>query len=315
MATNSMLRNTNKILPIHGREIYGKSEGVDMVTTLQNDNLISISAMTDVGLYRARNEDAFSIADLTTGIEEEETDQTPHKIGERGTLLVVADGMGGAAAGEFASRMAVNILRKSLLKDVPGLPATSRLANATELANKWVYEYAERNPEYSGMGTTLTAVLVQNNTACISQVGDSRAYLIRGETIHQLTKDQTLVQKLLDEGRLSLEAAETFPGHIILQAIGTAATVDYELATFELFHNDYLLLCSDGLSNKVSDQEIHDAVETSATLHDACSFLVELAKKRGGEDNITVIIAKLYEAKLESKDRDGFSIAEHKRAA
>ncbi|MBI3652196.1 MAG: serine/threonine-protein phosphatase [Acidobacteria bacterium] len=315
MSTNFISRITKENPPLQGHEMYGNSKGADMVANLDSENLISVAAISDVGLYRSRNEDAFSIADLTTGMEAAEADATPHRIGERGTLLVVADGMGGAAAGQFASRMAVNVLRKSLLKDVPNLPACSRLANATELANRWVYEYAKSHAEYDGMGTTLTAVLVQNNQACLSQVGDSRAYLIRGQTIHQLTKDQTLMQKLLDEGRLSPEATATFPGHIILQAIGTAPTVDYALATFDIYHNDYLLLCSDGLTNKVSAEELRQAVEQSTTLYDACDFLVALANQRGGEDNITVVLAKLYEAKLSAKDQYDFSFADNRKAA
>jgi serine/threonine protein phosphatase PrpC len=315
MSTDFMTKTTKEHLQTPEHESYGNSQEIDEFTNLYNENLISVSALTDIGMSRSRNEDSFSIADLTTGEVALESDFTPHRIGERGTLLVVADGMGGAAAGKLASEMTVAALRQALLNDSPDLSMDTRLANATELANRQVYEYATQNPEFKGMGTTLTAILVQNHSASISQVGDSRAYLIRDEKIHQLTKDQTLVQKLLDDGYITPQAALNYSRHVILQAVGTEPTVDYALAAVKLYHNDYLLLCSDGLSSHVSSEEMLQAVQNSATLPDACNLLVDLANERGGEDNITVVIARLYEAKLQSSGEAAYGFDPYSKAA
>jgi PPM family protein phosphatase len=273
-----------------------------MSANLYSEDLISVSAMTDIGLLRSKNEDSFSIADLTTGEAEFDSDFTAHKLGERGALLVVADGMGGAAAGKLASEMAVAALREALIEDASTVSLSARLAQATEAANRQVYEFAEQHGELKGMGTTLTAVLVQNHSAYISQVGDSRAYLIRGTKIHQLTKDQTLVQRLIDEGRITPAQALNYSKHVILQAIGPNPTVDYALAAIDLEDNDYLLLCSDGLSSNVQADELFDAVQKAPSLAEACNQLIDLANERGGDDNITVVIAKFHGARLQAGD-------------
>jgi PPM family protein phosphatase len=311
MSTNFITRNTNERLPKAEYKSHENSQEIEVFANLYSDNLISVSALTDIGLLRSRNEDSFSVTDLTTGEAEFEADATPHKLGERGALLVVADGMGGAVAGKLASEMTVAALRDALIHDSSTLSLSVRLAHATETANHQVYEFATQNPELKGMGTTLTAVLVQNNSAYISQVGDSRAYLIRDEKIHQLTKDQTLVQRLLDDGRITPEEALNYSKHVILQAIGPNPTVDYALGAIELQHNDCLLLCSDGLSGNVNSDELLDAVHKSPTLADACNLLVDLANERGGDDNITVVIAKFHEAKLKS----GYGFEPYKRVA
>jgi PPM family protein phosphatase len=300
MDTSFITKDTNERLPKAEHTFPENSQEIDMFATLYRDNSISVSALTDIGLLRSRNEDSFSVTDLTTGEVEFEADSMPHKLGERGALLVVADGMGGAAAGKLASEMTVAALREALIEDSSTVSLSARLAHATESANDQVYEFARQNPELTGMGTTLTAVLVQNNSAFIAQVGDSRAYLIRDENIHQLTKDQTLVQRLLDDGRITPEEALNYSRHVILQAIGPNPTVDYALGAIELQHNDFLLLCSDGLTGNVTSNDILDAVRNSPTLSDACDLLVDLANERGGDDNITVVLAKFYEAKLNS---------------
>jgi PPM family protein phosphatase len=316
MTTNYLTKITHELLaeatyksPENGQEVNS------MLANLYNENLISVSAMSDIGLLRSRNEDSFSVADLTTGEAEFDTDFTVHKIGERGALLVVADGMGGAVAGKLASEMAVAALRNTLIHDSSTASFSARLAHATETANDQVYEFAEENPELKGMGTTLTAVLIQDNSAYISQVGDSRAYLIRDGGIHQLTKDQTLVQRMIDEGRITPEQALNYSKHIILQAIGPGPTVDYALAAIELQDNDCLLLCSDGLSSNVQADELYDAVQNSPSLAEACNQLIDLANDRGGDDNITVVIAKFNEAKLQAGDKSLRHIAPYKKVA
>jgi len=315
MNTNFMTRTTKELLPITKDKSSGNSQGSDELANLYNESLIAVSAQTDIGLIRSRNEDSFAVADLTTGKAELEVEYTSHRIGERGALLVVADGMGGAAAGKLASEMAVTALCEDLIHDSANHSFSARLANATEVANRQVYEFASQHPEYTGMGTTLTAILVHDNSAYVSQVGDSRAYLIRDDKIHQLTKDQTLVQKLLDDGNITPEEAVNYSRHVILQAVGPNPTVNYALAAIELYHDDYLVLCSDGLSGNVASEEILEAVQNSTTLPDACKLLVDLAIERGGEDNITLVIARLYEVKVQSDDQIVPDLNLYKRVA
>jgi serine/threonine protein phosphatase PrpC len=243
-------------------------------------------------MQRSGNEDSFLVADLTTGNVGLGPDMSTHAIGDRGSLMVVSDGMGGAVAGEIASEMAVTTIRDSLM-DMPGdLTIAERLKLATEVANERIWNHAQQNPELSGMGATLTAVLAHATVAYIAQVGDSRAYLMRGEQIKQVTKDQSLVQMLIDSGAIEPEQASSVPQNVIMQALGTQPTVKVAMTAVELCRNDSLLLCSDGLSNKIAPREMQNTLQVSDDLTAACRQLVELANERGGEDNITVIIAR-----------------------
>jgi serine/threonine protein phosphatase PrpC len=243
-------------------------------------------------MQRSGNEDSFLVADLTTGNVGLGPDMSTHAIGDRGSLMVVSDGMGGAVAGEIASEMAVTTIRDSLM-DMPGdLTIAERLKLATEVANERIWNHAQQNPELSGMGATLTAVLAHETVAYIAQVGDSRAYLMRGEQIKQVTKDQSLVQMLIDSGAIEPEQASSVPQNVIMQALGTQPTVKVAMTAVELCRNDFLLLCSDGLSNKIAPGEMQNTVQVTDDLTAACRQLVEMANERGGEDNITVIIAR-----------------------
>jgi PPM family protein phosphatase len=257
------------------------------------EEVVSAVARTDVGLRRANNEDAFLIADLGGGKRDLRRDALPRALSADGILLAVADGMGGAAAGEVASCLAMEALRDALNKLPARFGCATRLKRAAEVANERVWDAAQRRPERRGMGTTLTAALLQGGQVCIAQVGDSRAYLLRDRQVTQLTKDQSLVQHLLDAGALNAEEAERFPQrNVILQALGREPTVRVEVSNFALRRGDHLLLCSDGLSNKLNGLDIRFAVEHTATLEDACRLLIEWANARGGEDNITVVIAR-----------------------
>ena len=255
--------------------------------------LVSVFASTDVGMQRAGNEDAFLVSDLSAGKADPGSAETnPHPLGERGSMMVVSDGMGGAVAGEIASELAVKTIREAL-SDLPlELTLNERLVKATELANQRIWEHAQENPELSGMGATVTAVLAHSGRAYIAQVGDSRAYLVRGEQIKQLTKDQSLAQMLLDTGAIRPEQAASVPQNVIMQALGTQPTVNVVLTSVELCRGDCLLLCSDGLSNKIDAHEMYQKIKESADLSSACKSLIETANERGGEDNITVIIAR-----------------------
>jgi len=253
---------------------------------------VSVSARTDTGMVRDGNEDAFMIADLTSGNLGLGPDMKTHKIGARGSLLVVSDGMGGAAAGEVASEIAVKSVREALMQVPADLDVCDQLKTATQKANAEIWNYAEQNPQYKGMGATLTAVLIQQAKAYIAQIGDSRAYLVRGDSIKQLTKDQSFVQSLIDSGAISADQADSFPQNIITQALGIRNDLEVAISSVELVQDDTLIVCSDGLSQKVKDADMVNLVQQTTDLTALCRNLVALANERGGEDNITVIAAK-----------------------
>lgn len=255
-------------------------------------NEVTVFACTDIGRRRDDNEDAFMVADLTTGNWGLGPAMLTHAVGERGTLLVVSDGMGGAAAGEIASEMAVRSMYQGMLHHDPDLDNYDSLRKVTEQANEMIYRYAQQHPEMAGMGATLTAALVQGGTAYVAQIGDSRAYLMRGGHALQLTRDQSLIQQLLDSGVITEEQAADLPSNVILQALGVEPAVKVAMTTAQLRPGDCLLLCSDGLSNKVTAEEMRHIVENALTPASACRSLVDLANERGGEDNITVVVAR-----------------------
>lgn len=272
------------------------------MATQANDILVSVYARTDIGRKRSANEDAFLIADLTSGKVGLGPEMITHPVGARGSLLIVSDGMGGAAAGEIASEIAVNAIRKSMLDVSADLDVAEQLRIATELANESIWNEGQRNADLAGMGATVTAVLVQGAVAYAAQVGDSRAYIIRGERIKQITKDQSYAQALLDSGIFSPEQIAKVPQNVILQALGTQPTVQVGLTAVELHRNDYLIVCSDGLSGKIKPHEMCSVVRQSSDLTSACRCLVDTANERGGEDNITVIVASFDGVGLDAAD-------------
>jgi protein phosphatase len=222
------------------------------------------------------------------------------RMAQTGCLLVVADGMGGAAAGEVASDMATKVVYEHLTTewkvDEESTPQrfAYRLKEAVELANQRIHAYAKEHPELKGMGTTTTAVGILAGHLYLTQVGDSRAYLVRNGSAVQLTKDQSLMQRLVDAGELTEEEAEKSERkNIILQALGPDPRVRVDLTHQEARKGDAVVLCSDGLSGQVKKDEIASVVNHTPDLVDACSKLIDLANERGGPDNITVIIARL----------------------
>lgn len=254
--------------------------------------LLSAFGLTDVGVVRKNNEDAFLIADL----EREETADRPwHEaaVSQRGILLAVSDGMGGAAAGEIASALTVGSLRQWLGEDHQGVGTQVLIKEAVEEANRNVFDAAQDN-ERRGMGATLTAVLVRGKMAHIAEVGDSRAYLIRGGRIRQVTRDQSYVQLLVEQGVVTREQAEKSPHrNVILQAMGHRGDIVVALGRLELRGGDTFVLCSDGLSGKVSESEMRDIVESSTDFPEAATRMIAIANERGGEDNITVVLARV----------------------
>jgi protein phosphatase len=260
---------------------------------------VQVFGKTDVGRSREHNEDRFLVADLTRKDASLLPQVRQHDLGERGSLFVVADGMGGAAAGEVASQMATDTifahLVKSWIAEAEATPQrfAHRLKEAVEVANANIHAHAKAHPEVRGMGTTTTAAGVLGDHLYLTQVGDSRAYLVRGGVAHQLTKDQSLMQRLVEAGELTEEeAAQSERRNIILQALGPDPKVKVDLTHQEVRRGDVLVLCSDGLSGQVKKEEIAQIVTQATDLAAACDKLIALANERGGPDNITVVMAR-----------------------
>ena len=267
------------------------------------------AAATDPGRKRTQNQDNFLIVGLTDGegdivfrpgVDAAEGRATVELDLDRTiALLVVADGMGGAAAGRLASGLACSFilaeLQASWLAEAErtAVRFATHLRNAVSSANRQIHDHATRNPEYAGMGTTVTAVGVVGATACIAQVGDSRAYLVRAGGIEQLTHDQSLVQQLLDNGLITSEqAAASEQGNLILQALGVEPTVTVDLTSHDLLRGDCVVVCCDGLYRVVRADEIAATVVGSLDTMFAATSLVALANERGAPDNVTVIAAR-----------------------
>ncbi len=260
---------------------------------------VEVFAKTDLGRTRDHNEDCFLVADLSRREASLKPAVRTHEVGERGSLFVVADGMGGAAAGELASQMATDTIYQQLVRgwgterEVTAQRFAYRLKEAVEVANEQIHAYAATHPEVRGMGTTTTAVGVLADHFFLTQVGDSRAYLVRNGEAVQLTRDQSLMQRLVEAGELTEEeAARSERRNIILQALGPDARVKVDLTHQEVRKGDILVLCSDGLSGQVKKEEMAAAVTRERDLQAACDKLIALANERGGPDNITVVLAR-----------------------
>jgi protein phosphatase len=233
---------------------------------------------TDKGLVRKENEDAFCIE---------------KELG----LLAIADGMGGHASGEVASKMAIEILKESLKEE--SQPCLGKLRSGVKLANRRVYEAAQSQSQLNGMGTTLTALQLDGNRLSIAHVGDSRAYLIRGGVIEQITDDHTIVSEQVARGMMTKEeAARSGMRNILSRALGIASEVDVDVEELTVLEGDQLALCSDGLTEMISEDEILSEVQSTKRPDLACDELVNLANQRGGEDNVTVIVAHLHRENL-----------------
>src|SRR5712691_1027113 len=259
----------------------------------------SVFGKTDLGRTREHNEDTFLVADLSTGNASLQPEVRQHEIGPRGSLFMVADGMGGAAAGELASAMAADLIYRHLATawarddDATAERFAFRMKEAVELANEQIYGYAREHPEVRGMGTTVTAAGVFGEDLYVAQIGDSRGYLVRGGEAIQLTKDQSLMQRLVDAGELTEEEAEQSERrNIILQALGPDPRVRVDLTHQILRRGDTLILCSDGLSGPVKREEFAQVAAEQQDLPSLCAALIDLANERGGPDNITVVAAR-----------------------
>ena len=261
--------------------------------------IVEVFGRTDVGMARDHNEDAFLVANLTTRVASLQPDVRSHELGLRGTLFMVADGMGGAAAGELASEMATETVFNHMIVEWGNDPEVTeqrfayRLKEAVEIANGRIHEYALSHPENKGMGTTTTAAGVFDKSLFLTQIGDSRGYLIRQGRIVQITKDQSLMQRLVDAGELTEEeAAVSERRNIILQALGPDPSVKVDLTRQELCRGDKLVMCSDGLSGLARNDDILRIASQPTDLVAICKDLIDLANSRGGPDNITCIVAQ-----------------------
>lgn len=268
-------------------------------STPSGDIIVHVFGRTDVGRTREHNEDTFAVADLTAMNASLQPEVRTHRLGDRGSLFMVADGMGGAAAGEVASAMATEVItaevdrrwRASDDHDPEIFAHTLRVA--TEVANTKINSYAQTHPENRGMGTTVTVAGLLGDTLYVCQVGDSRAYIVRDGLAIQITKDQSLMQKLVEAGEITAEEAEVSERrNIILQALGPEASVKVDLTSQQVMRGDVLILCSDGLSGQVRANEIAEVVSSEPDLVDVCKKLIDLANEAGGPDNITVVAAR-----------------------
>lgn len=257
---------------------------------------IRLFGRTDVGQVREHNEDNFLVADLTRksrGLMEADRVQA---LGPRGALMAVCDGMGGAAAGEVASQLAVDIIYERMVEgDRPGdrNEFARRLVRSIEDAGLRIYNDAKADRTRRGMGTTSTVAALLDNYLFLGQVGDSRGYVLRAGKLVQVTRDQSLVNQLIEAGQLTEEEAETFEhNNIILQALGTSDSVQVDLTFVDLRRGDVLMLCSDGLSGMVRADEIREILSTTTEPLEACKLLTEKANQAGGHDNITCIVAR-----------------------
>jgi protein phosphatase len=235
--------------------------------------------LTDQGCVRKQNQDAYHI----------------EKLDRNSLLCIVCDGMGGAKSGNIASTLAVDVfvqeVRRTWTSNLTLDKLEQMLRGAVKLANFTVFDQAQQFEEFDGMGTTLVAALVRGNRVTVVNVGDSRAYKVDSEGIRQITRDHSLVQMMVERGELSPEVARTYPGkNFITRAIGTEPLVECDVYHFSVEKGNYLLLCSDGLSNTMDDQEMLFEIVHGVKKQHCCRRLLEIAKNRGAPDNVTSIL-------------------------
>jgi protein phosphatase len=246
-------------------------------------------AATDRGRVRKKNEDVYLV-----------------RVDEG--LFVVCDGMGGCQAGEVASRLAADAILAELngpahepspqTHDAGGyLAQTSRLADAVRRSNQVIYERAQHDPERAGMGTTVVGAWISDNVASLAHVGDSRAYLCRGRSLEQLTRDHSLVEMQVESGLITRDQSSSSAyRNILLRALGRMPEVDVELNEVPVRQGDYLLLCSDGLTRMVPEDAVADAIVELRDPQAICNHLIDAANHNGGRDNITIVVVEVQGA-------------------
>jgi len=242
---------------------------------------MEVGAKTSIGRIRDINQDSYYIS--------------PNN---KYPLFIIADGMGGHKAGEIASKMAVEIISSSLENDSENIIMDenyiiNRIKNSIWRANDEIYKKSLERNECSGMGTTVTLVWDINGKFYIGHVGDSRAYLLRGNNLYQITEDHSLVEELIRNGSISREEAKHHPQkNIITRAVGTNKDIEVDIIVEDKYKGDILLLCTDGLTNMLNDDEIKELLLVNENIQKACEYLVELSNNKGGFDNISVVAIK-----------------------
>ena len=236
---------------------------------------MKISSLTDIGNTRDMNQDYLYSSE--------------ESVGKLPNLFLVADGMGGHKAGEFASRYVVEHIVRSI-KGSKEEEAVAILSESIETANRKLKEYADAHQQMRGMGTTIVAAVIQGRTLIVANVGDSRLYIV-GDEITQVTQDHSLVQEMVRLGEMDPQSAKNHPDkNIITRAVGVSEKVKIDIFERQLRAGEYIILCSDGLTNMVEDSVILQILHGAGSLSDKAERLIELANKNGGKDNITVII-------------------------
>ena len=238
--------------------------------------------LTDPGCVRKQNQDTYFMEQLD----------------RNSAICVVCDGMGGAKSGNIASSLAAEVFVQEIKRSYTSLMDREKtdqmLRSAVKLANFTVYDQSQQFEEFEGMGTTLVAALIRGKKATVINVGDSRAYGINEEGISQLSTDHSVVQMMVDRGELTPESAKSYPGkNLITRAIGTEPVVLCDIFHTDMAKGDYLLLCSDGLSNMMDDQEILFEVVHGGDPSACCQRLLDIAKNRGAPDNVTSVLIKV----------------------
>lgn len=233
-----------------------------------------VGYLTDIGNLRSLNEDYINY------IEE-----------ERFKLYVIADGMGGHNAGEIASKMAVDSIIDYIRNNIHTNDNGEILISAVKEANENIYQASLNSTVYNGMGTTVTACIIINDRTYIANVGDSCCYIVEGNEITKVTRDHSLVQELLDEGSITEEEAFHHPNkNIITRAVGTGSNIDVDLFDISHINFNYIIMCTDGLSDELEKEDILRIVQSSTDITEICRLLINTAKERGGKDNISVLI-------------------------
>lgn len=241
---------------------------------------MQFEVLTDIGRKRTVNEDSAAVYTLPEGV----------------ILAVIADGMGGHRGGDFASSTAIKVIGEEFLKlksseFIDDENWVEWLEEAIIHVNRLLYNYAEDNEEFKGMGTTLEAAIIRDRTCLVSHIGDSRVYAISEGNVRQITRDHSYVNVLIDSGEITEEAATVHPQrNWIMKAVGSEKTIEPDFHSLELDDDTYLLICTDGLSNKVDNNSMQDIVLSDSTLSEKAKELVDMANRLGGEDNISVIL-------------------------
>lgn len=238
---------------------------------------MKLVARTDVGLVRENNQDSYTVCELENGA----------------ALAIVCDGMGGAAEGQFASSQAVKVIKERISEryysGMSDISLKSLMISSVESANKYIYDLSLSDSKYEGMGTTVVAAIADDSYVYIVHAGDSRAYKISNGNIFRLTRDHSVVQRMLENGEITAEEAADHPSkHIITRAIGGDSEIKTDFCQENLYDEDVILLCTDGLSNFVSDEKIAE-IMSNENFYGFADKLVSLANKNGGADNITVV--------------------------